>query len=91
MRSHRPTKKNPLPGTFYTHTRTQKGYRKKIDLRPCLLVPNVVEKKVFVIQKIYYMKQFRISWYTISEPVQCLKKDIMFECSIIIVIIELDV
>lgn len=49
MRSHRPTKKNPLPGTFYTHT--QKGYRKKIDLRPCLLVPNVVEKKVFVIQK----------------------------------------
>lgn len=42
MRSHRSTKKNPLPGT-------QKGYKNRFTT--CLLVPNVVEKKVFVIRK----------------------------------------
>lgn len=39
---------------------TQKGYKNRFTT--CLLVPNVVEKKVFVIRKYRTVS----SWYTIS-------------------------
>lgn len=56
MRSHRPTKKEPFARY------TQRAYKKN-RFTVCLLVPNVVEKKVFVIRKYRTVSSRR---YTVS-------------------------
>lgn len=55
------TKKNPLPGT-------QKGYKNRFTT--CLLVPNVVEKKVFVIRKCRTYFEVGIRFRCSEDPVR---------------------
>lgn len=71
MRSHRPTKKNPLPGT-------QKGYKNRFTT--CLLVPNVVEKKknCLLFENVEHISKSVYDFVARRTPSERLKTDIRF-------------